>query len=265
MESNPDLIQPAEWGSPGAIPVVLIHDGGGTTFAYHCLNSLSRAVYGIHNPSFHSGEPFQGSLSDMAHLYCGFIKEAIKEPDFPKSRNKDGKVRILLGGWSMGGHLSLEMAKQLDDEDSGIEVIGILMVDTVHPIRSSASGKVKRNDGTTEGKSKNQILADKAMADGRRKIREWTPPVWNGASQRPRTILLRAKKPVPMNDGEVSLVDITRDSRTLGWDVYDKDMFAEIVDIEGDHFDIFELDKIDGTSEAMKEALQDLDQAVLKV
>ncbi|KAM0429675.1 hypothetical protein ACHAPT_006281 [Fusarium lateritium] len=269
MDSNPELIQPEDWLSPGtsgrSIPVILMHDGGGTTFAYHCLNSLSRSVYGIHNPNFRSGEPFEGGLADLARLYCGFVKEAVKNLEFPKKRNAEGKVRVILGGWSFGGHLSLEMAKQLEQDDSGVEVIGILMVDTIYPVERSKAAKLTKDGTSEEGKKKNQILADRAMADARRMISEWTPPAWDGDStgHRPRTMLVRAKKLVPMDGDGVSLVDLSREERNLGWDVYDKDMFADIVDVEGHHFNMFAFENIEGITKAMKQGLVELELAAL--
>ncbi|RSL66011.1 hypothetical protein CEP53_003476 [Fusarium sp. AF-6] len=264
MDSNPELIQPEDWLSPDAnghsIPAILMHDGGGTTFAYHCLNPLSRPVYGIHNPNFRSGEPFEGGLPDLARLYCGFVKEAVKSPEFPKRRNAQGKVRVILGGWSFGGHLSLEMAKQLEQDGSGVQVIGILMVDTIFPVERSKAAKITKDDSKEEGKTKNQILADKAMADARRMITDWTPPVWE-AGQRPRIMLVRAKNVVPMDGEGVSLVDLSREERNLGWDAYEKDMFAQIFDVEGHHFNMFSFENIDEITKAMKEGLVELELA----
>ncbi|KAM5356579.1 hypothetical protein ACJ41O_003225 [Fusarium nematophilum] len=270
MDSNPEVIQPEDWRSrltPGSsVPVFLIHDGGGTTFAYHCLNNLSRPMYGIHNPNFRTGEKFDGGIPDMARLYCGFIKQAVKEVGFPKRRNADGKARIILGGWSLGGLLSLEMAKQLGSDDtSGVEVIGILMVDSLYPIKALPSDKVAPAETSEEGKTKNQVLSQRAMNDARRMIREWDVPVWEGdsAGQRPLTYLLRAKKAVPQSGDGTSLVDLTRQERNLGWDAYDKDMFSEVVDVEGHHFDMFSFENIEGISVAMKQALIGLELAVI--
>lgn len=266
MDSNPEVIQSEDWLSPGAsgrsIPAILMHDGGGTTFAYHCLSPLSRPVYGIHNLNFRSGEPFEGGLSDLARLYCGFVKEAVRSPEFPKRRNAEGKVRVILGGWSFGGQLSLEMAKQLDQDDSGVQVIGILMVDTVFPVEQSKAAKITKDQATEEGKTKNQILADRAMTDARRMITDWTPPVWE-SGQRPRTVLIRAKEVVPMDGDGVSLVDLSRGERNLGWDAYGKDMFADVIDVEGHHFNLFAFENIEGITKAIQEGLGKLEQASL--
>lgn len=56
MDTNPETIQPPQ-PSHASTPLLLLHDGGGTTFPYHCLPPLPRALYGIHNPRFESGGP----------------------------------------------------------------------------------------------------------------------------------------------------------------------------------------------------------------
>ncbi|KAF5631790.1 polyketide synthase [Fusarium sp. NRRL 52700] len=112
-----------------------------------------------------------------------------------------------------------------------------------------------------EGKNKNQILADLAMADARRMIQAWTPPVWD-EGRRPRISLLRAKKAVPSADG-TDLVDWSREERNLGWDMYDKNFFADVVDIEGHHYEVFKFEFIEDISNKMKKALDDLEWVAL--
>ncbi|RGP78482.1 hypothetical protein FLONG3_3394 [Fusarium longipes] len=263
MNSNPEIIQPADWQAGQAVPVFLIHDGGGTTFSYHCLEPLNRPVYGIFNPNFHSGKPFDGGLKDMAKLYTRFIVETVEEPEFPRRYNSDGKIQILLGGWSLGGHLSLEIAKQLSSEDTEIQVIGILMVDTIYPHKYSSENRKRPGEESDEGKNQNQILADRAMADARRMLQTWDPPVWDeeSAGTRPRATLLRAKEAVPTKDGEKDVLDLSREERSLGWDMYDKNLFAEVVDIEGHHFEVFAFKYIDDISEKMRNAFNGLERA----
>ncbi|KOS18181.1 Conidial yellow pigment biosynthesis polyketide synthase [Escovopsis weberi] len=135
--SNPELVQAENWRDAAApaeaTPVFLIHDGGGTTFAYHCLGPLGRSVYGIHNPYFRSGQVFNGGLPQMARLYASWVKRTVAARGFPvKRRNGDGTVSVLLGGWSLGGLLSLEVARRLAG-DPVVRVVGILMVDSAFP------------------------------------------------------------------------------------------------------------------------------------
>jgi aryl carrier-like protein len=50
---NPTLIQ----GQSDNIPLVMIHDGGGTTYAYHCMGRIHRPLFGIHYPGFVQQSP----------------------------------------------------------------------------------------------------------------------------------------------------------------------------------------------------------------
>ncbi|RBA09688.1 hypothetical protein FPRO05_05624 [Fusarium proliferatum] len=265
METNPEIIQPAVSQDGQAVAVFLIHDGGGTTFSYHCLAPLDRPVYGIYNPNFSSGEPFDGGLCDMARFYVDLIVEAVGKNDFPKRYDANGRVQVILGGYSMGGHLSLEMAHQLDSKDANIKVIGILMIDTVYP-QKQLNGTVRNtaSEESVEEEDRSHILAERAIADANRMIDAWTPPVWNAdsAERRPRIILLRAKEAVPLDrDGTMHL---GRKERNLGWDMYEKDLFFNVADIEGHHFEIFAFRYLDGISDSTKEALDALENAALK-
>ena len=77
MEQNPALVQVAPSSKQGAAPLILIHDGGGTTFSYHCLKPLHRTVYAIHNPRFYSGRIWAGGITAMAEVYVEMIRSVV--------------------------------------------------------------------------------------------------------------------------------------------------------------------------------------------
>jgi len=77
MEQNPALVQTAPSSQEDAAPLILIHDGGGTTFSYHCLPSLKRTVYAIHNPRFYSGRVWAGGIPAMAKVYLELIRSVV--------------------------------------------------------------------------------------------------------------------------------------------------------------------------------------------
>ncbi len=111
-------------------PLILIHDGGGTIFSYYLLDSVERPLYGIFNPYFYSGESWKGGIPEMASYYVGLIKKVIP------------KGPVIIGGWSLGGLVALEMAKALAS-DSRIEVIGIVMIrHYLHRIASRGVGRI---------------------------------------------------------------------------------------------------------------------------
>jgi pimeloyl-ACP methyl ester carboxylesterase len=215
-DAVPEIVQPAEFaGRAGALPIIFIHDGGGTVWAYHCMDSLRRPVYGIPNPRFHDGGRWEGGIVEMATLYTNMIRRLVVSSEFRRDMNAyngippplatavEGPVKLLLGGWSLGGALSLEVAHMLRD-DPVIEVVGIVMVDTIYPLNAEElaevyktivplpqqSDNLQTQSGTEKQASPPQIIlptktatqlkADKCMLAAGEMIRLWTPPAWSG-------------------------------------------------------------------------------------
>ncbi|KAJ2976488.1 hypothetical protein NQ176_g4922 [Zarea fungicola] len=119
-EERLELVQPENFlcmkSWTGNLPLFLFHDGGGSTLAYHCLEPMGRFVYGVNNPCFFK-KPFE-SIPKMAVQYVKRVKATVAAPNFPAKRKGKKPVDILVGGWSLGGMTSLEVARQLaGDED----------------------------------------------------------------------------------------------------------------------------------------------------
>lgn len=266
MDENPHLIQPPSPSHPPhALPLVLIHDGGGTTFAYHCLPTLPRAVYGISNPRFDAGGKFDGGVPEMGRLYAGMIRSLVASSGFPRRRSRSalsgggdggkggsggggaGGVEILLGGWSLGGSLSLEVSKHL-----GPMVKGIVMVDTPYPSRMP--GQVHRSlPPLGPSPTRSQRLARECITNAPSLLRGWEVPV----NEVPM-VLIRAREKVPVRDGEESYVDRCRRDEKLGWG--EDPRLRSVIEVPGHHFDIFEMDKIDGTTVAIGDACLELEK-----
>ncbi len=75
---NPCMVQSGPKGgrNSSALPLVLIHDGGGTTFGFWVLESLHRDVWAIHNPHFWDGEPWKGGMDEVARHYINLLQKA---------------------------------------------------------------------------------------------------------------------------------------------------------------------------------------------
>jgi hypothetical protein len=66
-------------GHASHIPLILIHDGGGTIFEYYMLGPLYRRTYGIPNPYFHDGgSPPAGGVPQLAKEYAEAIQATIR-------------------------------------------------------------------------------------------------------------------------------------------------------------------------------------------
>lgn len=268
MPPTCEVVQGAEFASPGAVPLVLVHDGGGTTFGYHCLDPLGRPVYGIANPHFESGAPWPGGVDEMARLYVDMVRATVASPDFPR-RPQTSRTKIFLGGWSFGGMLSLHMAWLLRD-DPDVEVIGLLLIDTPRPVHAprppDATAPTSLASSDDKPLRKNEVLALQAMKAARDMIQSWTMPDWTqaeggGVARLPPGVLVRAKDAVPQKEtGSATLVDRYRGDPLLGWGAWEgHDLVREVVDVEGHHYDIFTFARVSATTKGIKMACELLD------
>lgn len=103
-------------------PLILIHAISGLALPYFALGELGRAVYGISAPVFEHGSaaPMPKSLTEVASLYVSIVRREI-QPHGP----------YLLGGWSLGGMIAIEMAKILVAQ--GETISHVIMIDSMNP------------------------------------------------------------------------------------------------------------------------------------
>ncbi|GGP01719.1 alpha/beta fold hydrolase [Nonomuraea glycinis] len=87
-------------------PLFLVHAAGGSVAPYVPLAALlgdDRPVYALEDPGLH-GDPVEGRrLPDLAAAYLAAVREV--QPDGP----------LHVGGWSVGGAVALDMARQDGD------------------------------------------------------------------------------------------------------------------------------------------------------
>ncbi|HEX6076506.1 MAG TPA: amino acid adenylation domain-containing protein [Micromonosporaceae bacterium] len=102
-------------------PLFFVHAVGGSVGPYGRLASLlgpDQPFYGLEDPGLHGGDPAL-TLRQAADRYVAAIREV--QPEGPYH----------LGGWSMGGAVALEMARQL--RAAGQRVALLVVVDTGLP------------------------------------------------------------------------------------------------------------------------------------
>ncbi|KAF8125118.1 Alpha/Beta hydrolase protein, partial [Boletus edulis] len=96
-------------------PLYLVHDGSGLVSHYERLLPLHRDVWGLSNPRFFSGDPWQ-TLEEMAQAYAQTIEQ----------HAHDGA--LMLGGQSsFGGAVAFEIAQILTSH--GVQVKGVVLID----------------------------------------------------------------------------------------------------------------------------------------
>ncbi|PMD50454.1 alpha/beta-hydrolase [Hyaloscypha bicolor E] len=277
LEANPTLIQPGPPGPTSRAPLVLIHDGSGLISSYFWLGSLSRKVFGIFNPRFEGGGKWDDGVPEIAREYALMIKSVIP------------KGRILLGGWSFGGLLSLEIARCLL-EDSNVSVIGLIMIDSPYP-RSSISEFENFSDEFFAPEGSNpalQLKLQQCIQTARQMIRDWDPPSWHVGSSifqeskeasenisplnaslvamplsvppsPPPAILLKAAEYVPNQDGTTNGIDVYRKEKRLGWENYEHNFIRVALDIKGNHYSVFAQEKAQQLTTKMNMACAMLD------
>ena len=105
-------------------PIFWVHPAGGNVFCYHALAQRLAAgvpVYGLQAQGLDGEEAPFTRVEDMAEHYLGEVKRV--QPTGP----------YRLGGWSMGGVVAYEMARQLIER--GDEVSLLTLIDARLPTR----------------------------------------------------------------------------------------------------------------------------------
>jgi amino acid adenylation domain-containing protein len=98
-------------------PLFLVHAAGGNVVCYRDLARLvttAHPVYGVRHVPHDGGSASRSDVAAMARAYATAIRDATSEPP-------------VLAGWSMGGVLAFETARQLDAH--GLAVRAVVLVD----------------------------------------------------------------------------------------------------------------------------------------
>jgi amino acid adenylation domain-containing protein len=98
-------------------PLFCIHPAGGTVFCYLEMSrhlAEGRAVYGVQANGVDGNQPPHETLAEMAAHYARAIREI----------HPEGSVH--LAGWSLGGNIAFEVARQLTQRGTPVGVVALL-------------------------------------------------------------------------------------------------------------------------------------------
>ncbi|KAI1264377.1 Alpha/Beta hydrolase protein [Xylariaceae sp. FL1019] len=223
-------------------PLVLIHDGGGTTIKYYYLDELQRHVWGISNETLVDETAWPGGINQMARTYVDLIKSEL--PSTP----------LILGGWSVGGLVALEMA-ELSVENPDFPVLGVIMMDTYYPSADDSSSNrdtsaIEWGEATTE-ESKEMTL--KSIANSAKFSQQWGRDSRNSLTKMkiPPVVLLRARGSHGASDAKLRAGD-----KVLGWENEEQSFFSHVLEVAGNHYTLFADENVEGLTDQISHACE---------
>ncbi|RBR23820.1 uncharacterized protein FIESC28_03436 [Fusarium coffeatum] len=239
-------------------PLYLFHDGSGQVGMYKRLQGHDRTTYAFFDPKFEPcGEErsFYPSVVDMAKDYVSMICSDARHPASP----------LILGGWSFGGVVAYEVARQLTIR--GVNVKGLVLIDSPSPIDheplpaaiiTSIIGSGRQSE--ISGNLQEEFLSNASL------LGNYKPELYFPVAGTPlKTVMLRSQSTL---DTE-ALFGVrynwlsqqeTRDDAIVAWE-YLVGCSVEVLPIPGNHFQPFLEDKIDETSAQLWEACRILERA----
>ncbi|KAF9489009.1 hypothetical protein BDN71DRAFT_370071 [Pleurotus eryngii] len=228
MEAIPAALQTSRHGRP---PLFLVHDGSGIVTHYSRIGNIDRGLWGMFNPLFFENKHWDGVVP-MAQAYAKHILNT-----------STGDAPILIGGWSFGGVLAYEIARQINARCPS-KVLGILLIDSPGPIAHVplSDSLIDSVVGLETSKSKSTLarLVKRQFQTNSRMLGRYDPLASNAPC--PPIALLRSNE--GFNPPGVANVPIWLADRrntelaTEGWRTLSKDPI-KVIDIPGNHFEPF--------------------------
>lgn len=251
---------------PDSAPLYLIHPGAGMCFEYHRIGPLDREVHAIQDPRMFSDAKDDWScIDEMAQHYAAIVSKS--RPSYP-SRG------IVLGGYSFGGAVAFEMARLLSERGDCL-VRGVVLIDAPPPLNHSplardtveAAMAVKHvqtaKTRSPEAARFHEAIGALAVRNNLRRAALLGKYLPRREGAMPRVVLLRSSegfKATACGMPENKWLHDRRDVKTSSGP-WEQLVGAEVkvIDIPGDHFTPFEPGNVDGTSQAIYDACDMLD------
>jgi thioesterase domain-containing protein/acyl carrier protein len=133
---EPEAIVTLHAGSGDAAPVYCLHPTGGHTLAYRGIAAAfsgSRSVYGIQARSFYDDDWIDGSIAEVVRSYADEME------------GHDPARAVCLIGWSFGGPLAIELAREWTRRGHRVLFLGV--IDPSDLLEESPQAPVSRRNG----------------------------------------------------------------------------------------------------------------------
>jgi nocardicin nonribosomal peptide synthetase NocB len=218
---------PSELKDKDRIPVFFIHPVEGMSNCYQGIGKEFKRenIYSLNNPRLFKDNKFL-TLEQMASLYVEWVR----------TLSDDGPVK--LAGWSFGGVVALEMARQMREHHG--DVVTVLMIDSYNISGKYDYLKDKSNNLQKTDDDAKELLANEILHSSSLAVAHTVKP-YDG-----KIVLLKA-----LDEKEYG--EDTLDH--YGWnEKHFPDL--EVVEIAGSHHKLFNDDYFSSTCEAIEKSLK---------
>ncbi|KAK8066684.1 Orsellinic acid synthase [Apiospora hydei] len=223
------------------VPLCLFHDGSGQISMYSRLQGHDRSIYAFSDPYFGSHErPFH-NISHMAKSYISQFSKLDHSP-------------IILSGWSFGGVVAFEAARQLMAD--GFDVRGLILIDSPSPI----DHEPLPNEVISQVIGGNVALKEEFQFNASL-LGDYRPtPLLSNSQTRLKTVMLRSEE---LFDTEILCgvqyewlsSQVSRDAAVAAWEGLVGER-VEVMPIPGNHFEPFSNSNIRKTGAQIWRACQ---------
>ncbi len=236
---------PLKTGVPGR-PLFCVHPVGGNVLCYADLaRRLDRPVYGLQSLGLGGGEP-QESVEAMAAAYAAEVARV--QPEGP----------LALAGWSIGGAIAWEMARQLTQD--GREVSLLALIDSLAPGVLADDEEIPEDLDDEELSA--AVAADLGGIAGPKIDLESGQARRLLAVYRANVAAVRCYRPAPLSTvGQVALLRAGErpggrvPPPDLGWSALAPDL--QIRELPGDHYSLLRAPEVDRLAAALEELLSE--------
>jgi amino acid adenylation domain-containing protein len=203
-------------------PLFLVHPVQGVSTAYLALRDqvADLEIYAFNNPRLSSGMPFT-AVEEMAAVYVEWVR-SIARSRLP-----------LIGGWSFGGVVALEMARQIRAKDGAVGAV--LLIDTHRCAHEPVSGVLSAGAQGELDLLSAEAARNRAMTIARNEV------PYDG-----RVVLLRAQ------DIEGTATDSSEDR--CGWEARLLPALT-VIEVAGTHLELFSERHITTTADAIRKVV----------
>jgi amino acid adenylation domain-containing protein len=266
-------------------PFFCVHPAGGNIICYISLARRlgpDQPLYGLQSPGLNgSQEPLQ-SIEEMATRYLEAVRSV--QPSGP----------YLLGGWSFGGALAFEMARQL--ESQGEEIALLALLDSRAPV--SLRDDVELDDATLlasiaadaelpvseeelrqlepderlryfldQGRSRCVVPADYDLEQARRLLCVYKNNVkalnhYSPQGSVRKVTLFRASEESEAGTGPAS--ETSSPDATLGWSRFSSEP-VDVYYVPGNHLDMLTVPRVQSLADVLSRSLEEAQLAASKI